>query len=177
MRGWAGLLATLTLWLPACGDDLPAAKEAGQASAPPGWSAPRAAGDPEGGELPVDADAALARLRERVRDGTAAADAGWEVELRVATELLFDVAKADEGVRVHLDVVRTAADVARWLREGPDARARVAREQPTDLSLHDAFLAEGARGAQHYRDWCRADGAELLRRHAEARRAQLFGER
>lgn len=177
MRGLSLLVLACSLCLSGCGEEGPGpgagAPDPKDAPAPD-WSLPEADGAPEHATWATPEEA-LAHLSAVLVGGTAAGRVGWEEELRRATELLYDVSEPDEGLRVHLDAARIAAEVSGWLAAGPEERERVTREHPTDLAVHDALIAHAARGVSAYREWTRGAGAALLARLAQERRERLFG--
>lgn len=148
----------------------------------PTWSDPAVDGDygsPDGGSADgvTSAETLLERLRRRVAEGTGHADPSFERQVGdVAAVLWSDEAEgpALEAARVHTQVVNIAGEVGRWLATSESARAERTKSHPTDVALYDAFLRAAARGPQAYRAWCAAQGARLLREHADAQYRKHF---
>ena len=72
------------------------------------------------------------------------------------------------AAQVHVQVAAIAGEVGRWLTASDTARVEREASNPTDLALHDAFLAASKEGPDAYRLWCSNAGANLLEKHAEA---------
>lgn len=179
----AALLAAAGLG--ACGSDAepptPVATDQ-SGGAEDSWSEPEAVqgegspdGDDPGAGAIRDAAALLADLRARVAEGRGHADASFQRSVQDVAAVLWDLSDAKAasvlartGVQGHMQVLAVAGDVSRWLTESDDARAGYEKSHPTDVAIHDAFLAAAARGPDQYRVWCEEDAHQLLARHREA---------
>ena len=181
-----GLVVLGAVGLSGCGDDAGAPSEGDHSGAPdPEWSrpvAPEGRGSPDG---PVDgvrgADDLLADLRTRIDEGRGHADASYQQSVELVAAVLWDApgvgAPGDlEAVRTHLQTAAISGEVSHWLAASPSARAERSKTNPTDLAIHDAFLAASAKGADAYRAWCGAAGVKLLREHREATYRKLIPE-
>jgi hypothetical protein len=174
-RPWLGVLASVALLvLAGCGDE--PASEPGEG---PDWSDPagsHAQGSPDG-DGTTSAEVLLAKLRGRVAEGSGHADPSFERDVGDVAAVLWapdPESGALEAARVHMQVANIAGEVGRWLAASESARAERTKSHPTDVALHDAFLAAAAKGPDVYRAWCAGEGARLLEEHADARYAKLF---
>jgi hypothetical protein len=184
------------LALAACGDDDPAP----DADAPGGWSdvapaegarsegaAGTAVGSPDGEAAPTPGgvkspEIVLERLRARVASGEGHSDPTFQREAEAVALVLWPEGEdavggaALQAARRHVEVAVIAGDVARWLTT---TVARTEREasHPTDVAIHDAFLAAAARGPSAYTTWVEGPAADLLTAHREAVRRKMFEEK
>lgn len=176
----AGLLAGLLAGsLAGCGGDAPSDPSADTTESDGAWSEPQGAqvsGSPDGDDAAVrDASALLADLRARVAEGRGHADAGFQRSVQDVASVLWDLSEPGAasilvrgGSQGHMQILAIAGDVSRWLAESEDARATYERSHPTDVAIHDAFLAAAAGGPDAYRAWCEGEAHDLLANHREA---------
>jgi len=182
----AGLV--LTGLLAGCGADAPTGPAPDATEAEGAWSEPqgtRGSGSPDGNDAAVrDASALLADLRARVAEGLGHADVGFQRSVQDVASVLWDLtdqggaaALIHAGTQGHMQILAIAGDVSRWLAESEGARATYQKSHPTDVAIHDAFLAAAARGPEAYRTWCEEEAHALLGRHSEASRERVMRDR
>ncbi|MDA1196263.1 MAG: hypothetical protein O2894_13930, partial [Planctomycetota bacterium] len=129
---------------------------------------------------PNSAAGLLAALRRRVAEGRGLAEAGYEEQVRDVAEVLWPAdgsAEIRAPAQVHMQVAAIASEVGGWLAATADARAEYEQTHPTDVGLHDAFLAAAGNGPEAYAAWCAGAGRAQLEAHADARRKRFFGPR
>jgi len=144
------------------------------------WSAPEpvaGSGSPDGDEAVRSAGSILADLRTRIAEGRGHADPTFQKNVQDVAAVLWD-ARADPatlaGAQGHMQIAAIAGEVSRWLAESAGARAEREQSNPTDVAIHDAFLAAAGQGPEAYRAWCADEGARLLAQHREARYRKVF---
>lgn len=138
-------------------------------------------GEREGARLaPVDSAAAalgatdlLARLRQRVVEGTALNDRSGSEDASQLRALLWASGAPGRGPDLHQMLVVVAGAIARELTSGEGARERVTASDPVSVEIHDAWVAAAAQGPDAYRTWCEGEGARLFER-LEQERQKLF---
>lgn len=164
--------------LSGCGDDAAGPATADTGAAGTEWSAPVVADGTDSPDGPRDgvrsADELVADLRSRIASGQGHADASYQQSVEDVAAVLWDTSTfaglraGIEASSAHQKVAAIAGDVSRWLAATPSARAERSQSHPTDVAIHDAFLASSAQGAQAYRLWCGQEALHLLEQHREA---------